>query len=75
MPCIFHLAAASRPEASDSNLNIDPCKMIYTEEPLEDPAYDCWLTDTDGDEIEYVCVMEHPCLEINDDEDHGDDSY
>lgn len=60
------------------SLGIDEssCEIIYTKEPVEDPMYSCWLVDSgvEGD-LEYQCILDHPCIDFEDEVDHADDSY
>ena len=51
------------------------CTMIRAEEPLEDPSFACWLNPDSDSLNDYICVQEHPCLDIDDQIEHSDDSY
>jgi len=52
------------------------CEQTYTHDPPEDPSVACWVvSDDDSEKLEYVCVPEHPCLDIQDGADHTEDSY
>ena len=41
---------------------------------LEDPSYACWLNPDSDSPNDYICVHEHPCLDIPGG-DHAEDSY
>ena len=53
----------------------EACDMIRAEEPPDDPLYTCWLNPDSDSMNDYICVHEHPCLDIPDDFDHAEDSY
>ena len=53
----------------------DACGVIFAEEPVEDPTYACWLNPENDRMDDYICVHEHPCLDIEDGAEHGEDSY
>jgi hypothetical protein len=67
-------ASIGRPEDAEKTW----CSVFHTKEPpTEDPLLACWPVNNDAlnEEIEYICVHEHPCLDIDDGFDHSEDSY
>ena len=55
--------------------NGSECTIVYADEPIDDPTFTCWL-DPESDSLDdYICMQDHPCLDMNDGDDHGDDSY
>lgn len=55
--------------------NDDACGILYAKEPVEDPTYSCWLNPDSDSMDDYICVHEHPCLDIEDGVEHSEDSY
>lgn len=60
-----------------SNMISNTCSFFYADEPPEDPSITCWLNpeNAEDEKLEYVCTETHPCIDFEDREDHGEDSY
>jgi len=70
-----NVGAAKMFVEDDATNDGSKCDIIFAQEPIEDPMFACWLNPESDSLHDYICVQEHPCLDIMDGVDHSEDSY